>query len=261
MPTIQQLVRNGRKRPKARRRPRPEGLAAAARRLHARLHHHPEEAELGPAQGRPRPPDHRHRGHGVHPRRRPQPPGALDRAGPRRPREGPPGCPLQDHPRHPRHRRRADRKKARSKLRRQEGAASNDAAQGPAARREIAARSRLPEPARHAADQQGAAATARRPSPSASSTRRSRSSASAPRNDPVITLKKAVDNIRPLLEVRSRRVGGATYQVPVEVKPQPRHDARAALAGRLRRARARALHGGAPRRRDHGRRQRARAPR
>ncbi len=37
-------------------------------------------------------------------------------------------------------------------------------------------------------------------------------------NDPVITLKKAVENTRPLLEVRSRRVGGATYQVPVEVR-------------------------------------------
>ncbi|WP_404286243.1 30S ribosomal protein S7 [Glutamicibacter arilaitensis] len=37
--------------------------------------------------------------------------------------------------------------------------------------------------------------------------------------DAVTTLKKAMDNIRPALEVRSRRVGGATYQVPVEVKP------------------------------------------
>ena len=37
--------------------------------------------------------------------------------------------------------------------------------------------------------------------------------------DPVVTLKKALDNIRPSLEVRSRRVGGATYQVPIEVKP------------------------------------------
>lgn len=35
--------------------------------------------------------------------------------------------------------------------------------------------------------------------------------------DPTQTLRKAVDNVRPLLEVRSRRVGGATYQVPVEV--------------------------------------------
>jgi small subunit ribosomal protein S7 len=37
-------------------------------------------------------------------------------------------------------------------------------------------------------------------------------------NDPVITLKRALDNVRPTLEVKSRRVGGATYQVPVEVK-------------------------------------------
>ena len=37
--------------------------------------------------------------------------------------------------------------------------------------------------------------------------------------DPVSVLKRALDNIRPALEVRSRRVGGATYQVPVEVRP------------------------------------------
>ena len=36
--------------------------------------------------------------------------------------------------------------------------------------------------------------------------------------DPLITLKRALDNIRPTLEVRSRRVGGATYQVPIEVR-------------------------------------------
>jgi small subunit ribosomal protein S7 len=39
-------------------------------------------------------------------------------------------------------------------------------------------------------------------------------------NDPVITLKKAVENVRPMLEVKSRRVGGASYQVPIEVRPQ-----------------------------------------
>jgi len=38
-------------------------------------------------------------------------------------------------------------------------------------------------------------------------------------NDPVITLKRALDNVKPSIEVKSRRVGGATYQVPVEVKP------------------------------------------
>ena len=37
--------------------------------------------------------------------------------------------------------------------------------------------------------------------------------------DPVITLKRALDNVKPTVEVRSRRVGGATYQVPIEVKP------------------------------------------
>src|SRR6516162_5309974 len=36
--------------------------------------------------------------------------------------------------------------------------------------------------------------------------------------DPVVTLKRALDNVKPTLEVKSRRVGGATYQVPVEVK-------------------------------------------
>ncbi len=38
-------------------------------------------------------------------------------------------------------------------------------------------------------------------------------------NDPAATLKRALDNVKPTLEVRSRRVGGATYQVPVEVRP------------------------------------------
>lgn len=37
---------------------------------------------------------------------------------------------------------------------------------------------------------------------------------------PVDALKRAVENVRPQLEVRSRRVGGATYQVPVEVRPR-----------------------------------------
>jgi len=37
--------------------------------------------------------------------------------------------------------------------------------------------------------------------------------------DPVITLKRALENVKPAIEVKSRRVGGATYQVPVEVRP------------------------------------------
>ena len=46
--------------------------------------------------------------------------------------------------------------------------------------------------------------------------------------DPVKTFHEAVDNIKPSVEVRSRRVGGATYQVPIEVRP----DRRQALAFR-----------------------------
>jgi small subunit ribosomal protein S7 len=42
----------------------------------------------------------------------------------------------------------------------------------------------------------------------------------ATNEEPVATLKRGVDNVRPQLEVRSRRVGGATYQVPVEVRPR-----------------------------------------
>ena len=40
--------------------------------------------------------------------------------------------------------------------------------------------------------------------------------------DPVVTLKRAMDNVKPTLEVRSRRVGGATYQVPIEVRASRR---------------------------------------
>jgi small subunit ribosomal protein S7 len=38
--------------------------------------------------------------------------------------------------------------------------------------------------------------------------------------EPIAALKRAIDNVKPPLEVRSRRVGGATYQVPVEVRPR-----------------------------------------
>ena len=37
--------------------------------------------------------------------------------------------------------------------------------------------------------------------------------------DPVVPLQRALDNVKPAIEVKSRRVGGATYQVPIEVKP------------------------------------------
>ncbi len=42
------------------------------------------------------------------------------------------------------------------------------------------------------------------------------------KEDPVEVFRKALDNVKPKLEVKSRRVGGATYQVPVEVRPERR---------------------------------------
>ncbi len=42
------------------------------------------------------------------------------------------------------------------------------------------------------------------------------------KRDPVQLFHEALDNVKPAIEVRSRRVGGATYQVPVEVRPQRR---------------------------------------
>jgi small subunit ribosomal protein S7 len=39
-------------------------------------------------------------------------------------------------------------------------------------------------------------------------------------SDPLKIFKQAMDNVKPLIEVRPRRVGGATYQVPVEVRPE-----------------------------------------
>jgi len=42
------------------------------------------------------------------------------------------------------------------------------------------------------------------------------------KTDPLGVFKQALDNVKPMVEVRSRRVGGATYQVPVEVRPDRR---------------------------------------
>ena len=42
------------------------------------------------------------------------------------------------------------------------------------------------------------------------------------KEDPIETFRKALDTVKPKVEVKSRRVGGATYQVPVEVRPERR---------------------------------------
>ena len=76
--------------------------------------------------------------------------------------------------------------------------------------------------------------------------------------DPLSVFKKAMDNVRPTLEVKPKRVGGATYQVPIEVKPErgqlpSRHHARHPLDRRLLAQAQGAHHEAAPRCRDHGR--------
>ena len=56
-------------------------------------------------------------------------------------------------------------------------------------------------------------------SPSASSTTLSSHQGADDEDDPMKVFKKAIDNVKPQVEVKSRRVGGSTYQVPVEVGP------------------------------------------
>ena len=103
MPTINQLVRKPRRDAQGQvQGPGPGGLSAEARRVPAGQDHDPQEAELGPAQGRPRAAVQRQGSHRLHPRRRPQPAGALDRAGPRRPRPRPARRALPHRPRHAR---------------------------------------------------------------------------------------------------------------------------------------------------------------
>ena len=104
MPTISQLIRKPRTAQKSRNKvPALRGLPAEARRLHPRLHHDAEEAELGAAQGRQGAAHQRLRGDRLHPGRGPQPPGALGGDDPRRAREGPAGRALPHPARRARH--------------------------------------------------------------------------------------------------------------------------------------------------------------
>jgi len=50
------------------------------------------------------------------------------------------------------------------------------------------------------------------------------------KEEPIDMFEKALENIQPMVEVKSRRVGGATYQVPVEVRPSRQHALGYALA-------------------------------
>src|SRR3954454_3167598 len=194
-----------------------------ARRLHARLHLDSEEAELGAPQGCPRPSDQRGRSNDLHPGRRTQPPGALDRAHPRRPCQRPAGSSLSRHSRHPRHGRGRQADAEPLEVRGQ--AAEEGLIQMPR-RREVPKREILPDPVYNSQlvtkfinslMSQGRKSVAERVFYSALKKVEDRA-----KDDPIKLFKKAVDNVKPALEVKSRRVGGSNYQVPIEVRPSRR---------------------------------------
>ena len=104
---------------------------------------------------------------------------------------------------------------------------------GPAPRREL-----MPDPIyrsvrRHPGRQQDPAARQALHRRAHRLRRARRSSRPRPAAEPVATLKRAVDNVKPQLEVRSRRVGGATYQVPGRGAPPPGQHPRHPLDRRL----------------------------
>src|SRR5215218_9822436 len=192
----------------ARRRP------AAARRLHACLHDHAEEAELRAAQGRPCAPDQLDGGHGVHPRRGPQPAGALRRARARWPRQGSPGRALQGRPRDARRRRRLGPQEGPLAVRREGEVAMprRAAAQQRPVEADPVHRSKLVQQVINRVMLDGKKSTAERIVYDALAILSERTG-----KDPVEALETSIKALTPVLEVRSRRVGVATYQVPVEV--------------------------------------------
>ena len=126
-----------------------------------------------------------------------------------------------------------------------------------AQRREVVPDPRVQQPARDAAHQQG---PARRQEVDRRAHRLRRFDIVEKRsgNDPLATFKKAMDNVRPTLEVKPKRVGGATYQVPVEVRLAPVDHAGDPLDRRLLPQASREDDGRAPRQRDPRRVQRHR---
>ena len=210
-----QGAEEGRRRPQVRPGAQKRIAAPSAGRLHARLHHHPQEAQLRAAQGRAREAHQRDGGHGLHPGRGAQPAGALGRARARWAGQGPSGSALQGRPRHSR-RRRGERP--------QEGAlAVRRKARRKSVPRRAAAGVRPIEPdamhgvqARAAGDQQG---DGRRQEVHRRADRLRRLDVLSAQDQRGAggRARASIRSLTPVLEVRSRRVGGATYQVPVEV--------------------------------------------
>src|SRR5919109_3483944 len=194
--------------------PCPPRRPAEAGSVHARHDADAEEAELGPAEGRASTADERHGGRRLHPRRGAQPAGALRRADPRWPRQGPAGLPVQGHPRRARHGRRLGPQAGALEVRRKAGYLMPR-------RAEVQVRELSPDPVYNSrlVSQvinkvllDGKKSTAEKIVYDALAIASERSG-----KPPVEVLEQAVKSVTPVLETRSRRVGGANYQVPVEV--------------------------------------------
>src|SRR5215475_11508091 len=154
--------------------------------------------------------DERHRGDCVHSGRRAQPAGALDRARPWRPGEGPAGRAVQDHPRLAGHPGRPQPQAGPQPVRSEEGEELMPR-KGPPPKRPL-----VIDPVYNAplvtqlvnkVLLDGKRSVAERIVYGALEGARDKTG-----TDPVITLKRALDNVKPTIEVKSRRVGGATYQ-------------------------------------------------
>src|SRR5215217_1579622 len=194
----------------------PERLPAAPGRLHTRVHDYPEEAEFRPAEGGTGSTVLPGRGHCLHPRGRSQPAGTLDGSGSRRTSQGSAWRSLQDHSRNAGHSGREEPQAGAQPVWRKEGEVMPR--KGPAPKRPVMVDPVYGSPlvsqlvSKILLD--GKKTIAQGIVYTAMEGTRTKSGV-----DPVQTLKRALDNVRPSLEVKSRRVGGATYQVPVEVKP------------------------------------------
>src|SRR5262249_38658373 len=206
---------------------RPAEQPAKTRRLCPRVHADTEETELGAPQGGAGPAHERHRSHDLYSGRWPQSSGALARADSWRPRQGSARCPVSRGARHAGRSRRSGSHAGPFQIRREETEESLEP-QGSEMprRREIPKRDVAPDPLYdsplvskfiNCVMTDGKRSTAERILYKSFDIIKDKTG-----DDPLKVFKKAIDNVKPALEVKSRRVGGSNYQVPVEVNPNRR---------------------------------------
>src|SRR5262245_5138730 len=203
------------------------GLPAEAGGLYARLYDDAEEAELGSAEGCQGAPHQWLRGGELHTGRGAQSAGALGGDDPGRPGQGPPGCALPHHSRRAGHPGGGQAPAAPFEIRRQASEVAPDERKEDMSRRHRAVRRDInPDPKfgdvvlskfMNNLMLQGKKSVAESIVYGAFDRIQDRT-----KQDPLGVFHQALDNVSPAIEVRSRRVGGATYQVPVEVRAERR---------------------------------------